>query len=284
MKWQLSSLLGAVLVVALVCGSAQATFYQFQFSEEDLWNHTPSANTALYNQDAPRRHHTSWKSDVQTTDSAQPNQTQYNRAVGMGTNGWNQTATYDSWLSGGPLDNDGNAFGIAEVQLWGANFPNSKYAWGERFQLADTGAAAWNILSTPTGWTGAIVQNKWPDPGYSNPMYTIDWYADDYSNRILYSEYGDGEDDFVFSFAVDIAGEYPSNPVEDPLDGNPFEADGSLRFWFGGFALNASNEWTNEGFDGVMELNPVPEPVSMIFFGTGLVGVAGLVTRRRMRR
>ena len=27
-----------------------------------------------------------------------------------------------------------------------------------------------------------------------------------------------------------------------------------------------------------------PEPVSMIFFGTGLVGVAGLVTRRRMRK
>ena len=29
---------------------------------------------------------------------------------------------------------------------------------------------------------------------------------------------------------------------------------------------------------------PIPEPVSMIFFGTGLIGVAGLVTRRRMRK
>jgi len=30
--------------------------------------------------------------------------------------------------------------------------------------------------------------------------------------------------------------------------------------------------------------SPIPEPISMIFFGTGLVGVFGFVTRRRMRK
>ena len=29
---------------------------------------------------------------------------------------------------------------------------------------------------------------------------------------------------------------------------------------------------------------PIPEPISMIFFGTGLVGVAGFMKRRKMRR
>jgi hypothetical protein len=30
--------------------------------------------------------------------------------------------------------------------------------------------------------------------------------------------------------------------------------------------------------------DPVPEPISMIFFGTGLVAVGGYVSRRRMLR
>jgi hypothetical protein len=33
-----------------------------------------------------------------------------------------------------------------------------------------------------------------------------------------------------------------------------------------------------------VSLTPIPEPVSMIFFGTGLVGVAGFMKRRKMRR
>ena len=29
---------------------------------------------------------------------------------------------------------------------------------------------------------------------------------------------------------------------------------------------------------------PIPEPISIIFFGTGIVGVAGFVARRKMRK
>lgn len=269
--------------VLVFSGTSGAVPYIFKFSEEDLWNHTTSADTRLYNQDAPRRHHTSWKSDVQTTDSTQPDQNEYHGAIGQGTNGWYQTATYDTWLGGGPLDNYDNAFGIAEAQLWGANFPNSKFGWGERFKIADIGPSAWQILATPDGWTGAIVQNPWPDPGFANDMYFIDWYANDYANRILYNSYGDGQEDYVFMFSVDIVGEYASNPVENPtIDGNPFEDDGSLRIWFGGLALNNSNEWTNEGFDGIMELKPIPEPTTMLLLGSGLIGLAGF--RRRFRK
>jgi len=49
---------------------ATARFNRFWFSEEDLWNHTEGSNAALYDQDAPWNHHTSWKANVQTTDSA----------------------------------------------------------------------------------------------------------------------------------------------------------------------------------------------------------------------
>ena len=278
-------LLAGIGLILAVTGTAGATTYWFRFSEEDLWNHTPSGDSALYNQDAPRRHHETWKADVQTTDSAQPNVSEYQRSVGMGTNGFPQTATYDAWLNvagGGPEDNSGNAFGICDVQLWGANFPNSKYAWGERLKIADTAQAAWEILATPAGWTGEIVKNPWPDAGYTNDMYFADWYADAYANRILYSKYGDGVEDYVFEFKVDIVGEYPSYPSESPLDGNPFETDGSLRIWFGGTVLNSTGQWTNEGYDGVMELSPVPEPVTMAGLMLGIGCLARYVRRRKV--
>lgn len=234
-----------------------AGWYVFEFSEEDLWNHTTSSDTRLYNQDSPLRHHISWKSNVQTTDSTQPNQNEYQTTSSMGTNGWYQTDTFESWLSGGPLDNYSNAFGICEVQLWGAGWPNSRFAWNERYRV-NAGAAAWIILATPEGWAGDVVDNPWPDNGSSPPLdqYYIDWYADEYAERILYTSAGDGIDDYIFRFAVDIVGEYPTF-LESSPDGDPFETDGSLRVWFGGVVLDPSEEWTWEGLDGVMELTPM---------------------------
>ncbi len=232
----------------------RAEWYIFEFSEEDLWYHTISSDTRLYNQDAPRRHHTTWKSNVQTTDVAQPNQNTYQDIAG--TNGWYQTDTYDNWLSGGPFDNSDNAFGISQVQLWGAGWPNSLLPWNEGYRV-NGGSGAWKILATPEGWTGEIRENPWPDNGDPNPLdqYYISWYANDYNQRILFDSAGDGTDDYIFRFAVDIFGEYPTT-LEPTPDGNPFETDGSLRVWFGGNVLDPEDEWTLEGLDAVMELVP----------------------------
>jgi len=52
-----------------------------------------------------------------------------------------------------------------------------------------------------------------------------------------------------------------------------------------GFNLGAddpSYDWGSDG--GRISIDTVPEPISMIFFGTGLVGVAGFVARKRMRK
>ena len=288
-------------LILTVSGTAQATWYTFEFSEEDLWNHTPSADSRLYNQDAPRRHHTAWKGDVQTTDSTQPNQSEYQSTEGGGTNGWYQSATYDSWLSGGPKDNLGNDFGLCEVQLWGAGYSNSRLAWNERFRVNE-GAGAWQILATPTGWSGNIIDNPWPDDGGTttpNPeppnagtldQYFISWNADTYANdRILYSSYGNGVDDYIFKFKVDIIGEYPTTLEANP-DGNPFEDDDDLRIWFGGYVADYSGDeplylnedggwytegdtpagWAVEGYDGVMT---IPEPATMVMLVFGLVAL-----------
>jgi hypothetical protein len=256
-------------VVLIANTAAQAVWTEIWFSEEDLWNHTTSSDSRLYNQDAPRRHHTDWKTNVQTTDSTQPNQDVYQTTTG--TTGWTQTATYDSWLSGGPLDNFGNPFGICEVQLWGAGWPNSRLAWNERYRV-NAGSGAWQVLAVPTGWSALIIDNPWPDDGTATlDQYWVVWQADDYANRILYSSYGDGKDDYIFGFRVDIVGEYATTLEPNP-DGDPFEADGRLRIWFGGVTLNPSNEWTNEGFDGVMTLIPAPGAILLGSLGVGLVG------------
>ena len=57
-------------VVLIANAAAQAAWTEFWFSEEDLWNHTTSSDTRLYNQDAPRRHHTAWKSNVGLAEQA----------------------------------------------------------------------------------------------------------------------------------------------------------------------------------------------------------------------
>jgi hypothetical protein len=72
---------------------------------------------------------------------------------------------------------------------------------------------------------------------------------------------------WVFSFMVLVA-----NPE------SAFESDGTMKFWFGGDAGAADAG----GFEGVIKLAPVPEPVTMI---SGFLAVCGLgaFIRRHMR-
>jgi len=274
----------AVLSVGLVLVGAQmarAVVYTFQFSEEDLYNHTQTSNTRLYAQDAPRRNHIVWKTDVQTTDSAQGNVSLYDGIAG--TDGFFQTATYDAWLATNPKDPAGNALGLTAFNLQGSvpswvasGSKNGPMAWGEQY-LPANGTAAWTVLASPTGWTGTVVHMD----GAPADRYTILWSSVTYDNRLLMSTV-DGNPDSIFRFSVDIIGD--ADTVLNPADGNPFESDGRLRIWFGGDWVYPDNSG-NEGYDGVMTLAPVvPEPGTIIIWSVlGAGGWLGMRVARRRR-
>jgi len=72
-----------------------------------------------------------------------------------------------------------------------------------------------------------------------------------------------------------------SNSTGDPLFTDP--ANGDFSLLAGSPALGVASDGTNIGAwqsDGT----PIPEPISMIFFGTGVVGVFGFVSRRKMHK
>lgn len=51
----------------------------------------------------------------------------------------------------------------------------------------------------------------------------------------------------------------------------------NYRLWFGAYG----NDNTLGGFVDSVSLNPVPEPTTMLLFGTGLIGLAGVVRRKK---
>jgi len=78
-----------------------------------------------------------------------------------------------------------------------------------------------------------------------------------------------------------------SNPIFHKTDGEAWRSDRTYtpmvigdEMWFTG--KSGAGAYTIGYATGAAA--PIPEPISMIFFGTGLVGVFGFVARRKMRR
>ena len=260
----------SVILCALIVGQVQAAdpeWYTIKFSETDLWNYNPgydSSVTSAVSQEAPRRHHDSWK------DSGITSTWLYGDGLPAGTEGGTVDTTYqqtyvnagDTGFGGWAAGAAGQAYAITNFNLWGADFGNAVNLFGEKFivqgDASDHGISSWQILATPTGWTGSVVENE-----YTSDQGVARW--DTTGGGITQAN---ADPNQFFEVAVLIA-----NPE------TAFESDGSLRVWFGDWKGGVENPISNAGLDGVIT---VPEPGTLTLLGlAGLIGLATAWIRRR---
>jgi hypothetical protein len=144
-------------------------------------------------------------------------------------------------------------------------------AWGEKYVAvpddSTDGVSSWEILSSPTGWTsGIVLGNQSYNTG--SGAYPV-WRTANSADALGIANMNDPS--FVFTFRVLI-----SNPD------TAFEPDGSMRMYFGGFKDDTySGGDGNYEVSGVMDLQPVPEPGTLLLVGTGVAGIVRAARKRK---
>ena len=88
-------------------------------------------------------------------------------------------------------------------------------------------------------------------------------------------------DDDLFSATMTFVGELAASDAQQPLRTEPYYRDLFITWDIEGFKYDNtySNSFTiSFGSDGVLNdgVAPIPEPATMLLFGTGLAGLAGL--------
>ena len=255
------------LIVSVTGTAHAAVWVPFEFTGADLWSYSlhwseispnPTDEGAQY-QPSPRRHHDVWKSaGIHTTWSPYGDE-----STELGA----YADTFANWAA----SSAGQAYQIDSFNLWGGDLSNAKNLFAEKYlshpNAADHGVSSWRITATPSGWTGTVIPSSWlPNRGYP------EWYVND---GIGITQANANDPSLVFGFDV---------LIENP--DTAFEDDGTMRVWFGGTAYDelVASAWTNEGFDGVMTLTPIPEPASVIVWSLlGGLGITIAWWRRRRK-
>ena len=191
-----------------------------------------------------------------------------------------QNTSFDTWATT-------TTERLMDFNLWG--YDGKGENWGEIYKVYD-----W--VNTPTSsdanWHGHLVDWPWgsfdnyadgkTDYGdHYNNGELLGWGATSYTNGLGFDP-GKATANFNFQMTLNM-NDSAFNKCSPWYNGQ----EGQMVFWFGGSMMDSSNNWTDY-YEGNIILQgekvaPIPEPATMLLFGTGLAGLTGSRIRRKKK-
>ncbi len=277
-----------IIAIALffigIGGVASARMVSFFFDPNDLIDlYGTDFTDPKETQENARRIHNTWTNDYYGTfsnymdpDHVQPN----------------DGNTYVNWRAG-----LGEGEGLSCFNTWLMDNPNAR-SWGEI--LVAKPDAPIGSVRTVCGWNAEVITNPW------GAGYLVEWWTD---NPDLYLRPG-GADIGTFGFTVDVYVDIDADGWDE--DDPDAELGETYRIWFGGYNGGVDEfgepnypepDWSvhfddlgwgsdipaypvfaasgSSGWEGVLEMEAVPEPGTILMILGGLAGLAGIVRRRK---
>lgn len=248
-------------------GTASATSATFYFDPDDLINlystaplpvnKDASGNYLKYEQDYPRRiHYQAWdefRFNTFGTETSHTDQESQN--------------AYLWWRFF--LDTPDE--GLAGFNIWLRDNENA-WNWGERLvsnpDVMPTATAA-------SGWYSQVIENPY------GSGWLAQWWTDPAGDNLINLV----NDHDLFSFTVDVRQIGASGQTY--ADGIDIAMGTDWDIWFGtmgsDWIANDNPAYVVEGWEGTLELTAVPEPGTILLFGSGLVGLFGIARKRLLK-